>query len=217
MAARAVSWVLCLLLLSSLRMPTARAAVVSRLGGLYLYDPLTFDSGVLQWGGTVRGGTGQGDPGHLEVGAEAPFYRELSVRVAHQQAFQSGEDGHRLTWRLRTPVIQSTRYGRLDTTQLYYIGGIALRAPDPRAPAHEAGGAWVTARDRLSQHLQAAATVRDRVQAGPDGARAGLAVREALLLPPGRPHAGPAQPELPTGHTDAPPPVLRPQPPRTGT
>lgn len=34
---------------------------------------------------------------------------------------------------------------------------------------------------------------------------------------PGRPHAGPAQPELPTGHTDAPPPVLRPQPPRTGT
>lgn len=169
----------------------ADAALVSRLGSLYFYDPLTFDSGILQQGGVVRGGAGAGGGG-LEVGAEAPFYRELSVRVAHQQLLRGPDEanGHRVSWRLRTPVIQSIRFGRLDTAQFYYVGAANLQAPDPMAPVHEAGGALVSARSALgpaiSQHFQAAAAIRSREQAGEDGARVGAVLREALIVQLGR-------------------------------
>ena len=174
---------------------TADAALVSRLGSLYFYDPLTFDSGALQHGGVVRGGAGAGG-GLLEIAAEAPFYRELSARVAHQQNLRGFEtpNGHRLSWRLRAPIIQSTRFGRLDTVQFHYVGGINLAAVSAMAPTQEAGGALLTARSvsgpAISNHLQLAAIVRSPEQAGLLS-RTGLVAREALIVQLGRPRPGP--------------------------
>ena len=135
------------MLLLCFLLQAAHAAAVSRLGGLFFYDPLTFDAGLLQQGLSVRGGAG-GEAGLLTVGGEVPFYRELSVRVGYQQEMRYGLDNaHRLTWRLRAPVIQSLRYASVRTWQFYYIGGLALSdAVSPHDPTHEAGGARADAR-----------------------------------------------------------------------
>jgi hypothetical protein len=173
-------------------LPSASADAVSRLGGLYFYDPLSFDAGLLQQGVEVMGG-GDGEAGLLEIGGEVPFYRELSVRVGYRQGFRPGFDNaHRLSWRLRAPIIQSLRYASARTWQFYYLGGITLsEAADPHDPAHEAGGARGVGSGRLSRHLQAAAITRTDAQAGEGGARAGLSVRQATILQLRHPPAGP--------------------------
>ena len=102
---------LCLLL-------SAHAAAVSRLGGLFFYDPLTFDAGLLQQSVGVKGGA-DGSEGSLEVGGEVPFYRELSVRVGYQQHMRYGLDNtHRLSWRLRARLARSRTSALISTTLL---------------------------------------------------------------------------------------------------
>ena len=178
----------CLLLLTEVS-----ADAVSRLGGLFFYDPLTFDAGLLQQALSAQGGA-SGEEGELSLGGEVPFYRELSVRVGYQQRMRYAglDNAHRLTWRLRAPVIQSLRYASVRTWQFYYLGGISLsETVDSADTAFEAGGARGLGTDRVSRHLQAAVIGRTRAQAGEDGPRAGFVVRQATLWQPSRPPAGP--------------------------
>jgi len=165
---------------------SAHATTIDPLGRVLVVDPLTFDGGMLQRGGRVSGGAG--DAGAiLQVAGESTFFRELSLRVDYTRDFVYGPrethpDGNRIGWRLRLPVIQSPRYGRVDSWQFHYRREFHIGAVDPLAPAHEVNQAFLWARGARTRmpsthHLQAGPTVRDRKQAGRDGARAGLVVR----------------------------------------
>jgi hypothetical protein len=190
---------------------TVHASVVSRLGDLVFIDPLTFDAGLLQHGLASTGGAG-GDGALLETAGEAPFYRELSVRVGHAHDFAygpgpEGEDGDRVSWRLRFPVIQSLRYGRANTWGFQYRGEAHFRTVDPLSPRHEANVAFSWGRGARgpnhTHHLQTGVVVRDHRQAGLvrattgllQGARTGAVLRYAGAVELGR-GVGPVAPAL---------------------
>ena|GEM_PF-5131176 len=164
----------------------AHATTIDPLGRVLVLDPLTFDGGLLQRGGQVAGGAGNSGA-RLLVAGESTFFRELSLRVDYTRDFAYGPhetapDGNRIGWRLRLPVIQSPRYGRVDGWQFHYRRELHLGAVDPLAPAHEANTAFIWARGARTtvpntHHLQIGAVVRDRFQAQKHGARTGLTLR----------------------------------------
>ena len=174
---------------------SAAATTVDPVGRVFVTDPLTFDGGLLQRGGRVAGGASTSG-GLLELAGESTFFRELSLRVDYTHDFAYGPpagspDGHRIGWRLRMPIIQSPRYGRLDAWQFTYRQELHLGPVDP-LPAHVFTSAFVWARAKsrripATHHLQLGPTVRDRAQAGEDGARAGLVVRGASSIHLGQP------------------------------
>lgn len=165
--------------------PASAASLLDPLGDLWLIDPQTLDSGLLQRDSAVRGGAGA-EGGELFVGLEAPFYHEVSVRVGYaQDLWFAAPDGHRVSWRLRMPILQTAEVGQLDALVLHYQGEAHLRRVDPLAPSHTALVGHVAARGRrgppLSRHDQLGVLVRQKVQA--QGlARAGLTGRQATLL-----------------------------------
>lgn len=183
---------------------SAHATTIDPLGRVLVVDPLTFDGGTLQRGGRVVGGAGD-DGARLTVAGESTFFRELSLRVDYTHDFVYGPrathpDGHRIGWRLRLPVIQSPRYGRLDGWQFHYRRELHLGDVDPLAPAHEANMAFIWARGARTSlpsthHLQVGSTVRDREQATAWGARAGLVLRGSSTWLLGQPS--------PEGHSAA--------------
>ncbi len=155
--------------------------MVARLGDLVFIDPLTFDAGLLQHSASVGGGAGS-EGALLETAGEAPFYRELSVRVGHVHDFAygpapAGEDGDRISWRLRLPVIQSLRYGRANTWGFQYRGEAHLRAVDRLSPRHDVDVAFSWGRGARgpnhTHHLQVGVITRDPLQAGVVGTAAG--------------------------------------------
>ena len=169
---------------------TADASTLVRLGDLLFMDPLTFDAGLLQHSADVSGGAGT-DLGLLETAGEAPFFQELSVRVAHNHDFAYGpaplgRDGDRIAWRLRFPVIQSLRYGRVNTWAFQYRGEAHIRAVDPMSPRHDVDLAFSWGRGARGRnhthHLQLGVVVRDHQQAGHAGARAGAVLRYAAAV-----------------------------------
>ena len=178
---------LLLLALSLLILPgIGRAAsLLDPLGDLWLIDPQTLDSGLLQRGAAARGGAG-GEGGELFVGLEAPFYHEVSVRAGYaQDLWIDAPDGHRVSWRLRMPILQTAEVGQLDALVLHYQGEAHLRRVDPLAPSHTALVGHVAARGRrgppLSRHDQLGVLVRQKEQA--DGlARAGITGRQATIV-----------------------------------
>jgi len=172
------------------------ATVVDPVGRVFVTDPLTFDGGLLQRGGRVAGGASE-HGAMLQVAGESTFFRELALRVDYTHDFvygppQASPDGHRIGWRLRMPIIQSPRYGRLDAWQFTYRQELHLGPVDPLSPAHVFTSAFVWARAASHQvpathHLQTGPIVRDRAQAGTDGPRAGLVVRGATSVHLGQP------------------------------
>lgn len=180
-------------LVFALLLNQAEATVVSRLGSVYLYDPVSFDGGVIQRGGYARGRveTGRGD---MAAGVELPFFREFSLRLGYTQAmrYQDRSDPVGLDWRLRMPVLESIRFGRLTSSGFYYSGSARLSQPtDPLVPRHEFGPTLATSRTwrrSHSVHAQGGLAFRER---GEDPLDAfGTAVRFAHLVqvyspPPG--------------------------------
>ena len=167
--------------------------MIDPIGQVTLLEPLTFDGGVLRRSLRVAGGAA-GNGGALSVSGESTFFRELSVRVDYDRDFwYQTNDGHRIGWRLRLPVIQSHRFGRLDAWQFNYRQEAHIGPVDPLAPAHVFDSAFLWARGARgwpsTAHLQLGPVVRDRAQAGPEGARAGSTVRVAHAVLLGRPHA----------------------------
>jgi hypothetical protein len=161
------------------------ATVVSPLGSIDQADPLSFDSGPLQRGVLVSGGAGE-DSGRLQVALETPFFRELSVRVGWEDdLWFADEDGHRISWRLRLPVIQALRAGRLDVVSVQVREEVAFGKVDPFSARHEVSYARVSARSArspgTSRHSQVGVIVRSRETAGEHG-RVGLVVRQAAIL-----------------------------------
>ncbi len=172
------------------------ASVVSRLGEVYLYDPLTFDAGSLQRGGWVRGGAGTGG-GNLEVALETSFFRDFSARIGYLQRFNYGqENGLDLTWRLRFPVIESARFRHFTSTQFYYQGSHGFQAVDETMPSLEIGAAesmsFPVAGVATSFHAQLGVALRPllEVPGGVDPARTGPTVRLAYLFQLYRPARG---------------------------
>lgn len=189
-------------LLVSLITP-ARASIVSRLGDVYFYDPLSFDAGVLQRGLGVRGGADTRG-GELETWLDLPFYREFSLRTAYaQRLLLDQDDGHDVSWRLRMPVLESARFGRISSAQAVYAGSASLGAsPDRLLPNHMVGAAHSFGRTGRgvahSLHGQLLFAVRDKDKVLiPDGldrapfARVGLTLRVAHLVQLYEPPAGP--------------------------
>ena len=165
--------------------PAQAASLLDPLGDLWLIDPLTIDSGLLQRGSAVRGGAG-GEGGELFVGLEAPFYHEVSVRAGYaQDLWFDARDGHRVSWRLRMPILQTAEVGQLDALVLHYQGEAHLWRVDPLAPSHTALVGHVAARGRrgpaLSRHDQLGVLVRQKQQAA-GLARAGLTGRQATIV-----------------------------------
>lgn len=187
-----------LLLAAVVAATPAGATTIDPLGRVILIDPLTFDGGVLQRSGRVSGG-GAGWGGVLSVAGEATFFRELSARVDYTQDFDYGPrdthpNGHRLGWRLRLPVIQSPRFGRLDTWQFQYRQELGLGPPIERySPAHEASMAFIWARGATgwpaTHHLQYGVVVRHPEQTD-QLARTGFVVRGASAVHLGQPVNG---------------------------
>lgn len=183
---------------------SANATTLDPVGRVLPVDPLTFDGGMLQRGGRVSGGAGSAG-GILRVAGESTFFRELSLRVDYTHDFvygprQTHPDGHSIGWRLRFPVIQSHRYGRVDSWQFNYRREFHIGAVNSLSPAHEVNQAFLWARGARTRmpsthHLQFGPTVRDRTQAGASGARAGLVVRGSSTWLLGQP--------APTRHTAA--------------
>lgn len=191
------------ILLPTLASHPALASVVSRLGDVYLYDPLSFDAGVMQRGIDARGGAGT-DAGSLEVGLDLPFYREFSLRTAYIHRFYlDAPDGHDLTWRLRMPVVESARYGRIASVQAVYAGSAGFGdAPDPLLADHLVGAARTigrtTRRSAHSFHGLLLLAVRDKEKVeipegreGVPGGRVGVALRAAHLFQLYDPAIGP--------------------------
>ncbi len=168
----------------------ARAAVVSRLGSIYLYDPISFDSGVLQRGVYARGGAGS-EAGGIDTGMELTFFHEFSLRLGYTQRFlyDGQPDPLGFGWRARMPVFESLRYGRLDSAGFIYSGATPLGEPiDTLTARHVALAAHVSARSRRllahSFHGQAGFGWRGRDQApeAPRFARVGPTLRVAHLV-----------------------------------
>ena len=173
-----------------------QASVVSRLGAIYFYDPLTFDAGALQrgmncWTGADTSG------GHLDAGIGLPFYHELVLRLGYQQQlYLDREDLHAFTWRFRAPVLESARFGFLSTTQVIYAGSVGVGGRDPLLAGHEIGAA--NSHSTLGQvvahtfHGQVALLVRP--EEGLSGTRAGqlgITTRGAWLFQLYEPAPGP--------------------------
>jgi hypothetical protein len=118
------------------------ASVVSPLGAIFFHDPLSFDAGVLQRGGSLR--TGLGSEGFsLDAAVDLPMFHELSLRIGYAQRLAAETaGGHDLTWRVRMPILERARYGRLGTVQIDYAGHHPFARPDARAPRHELTGAY---------------------------------------------------------------------------
>ncbi len=166
----------------------ASGSVVSRLGAVFLYDPLTFDAGSLQRGGWVRGGAGTG-AGELEVAGESTFFRDFSLRVSYRHRFEYGAaNGVGLGWRFRFPIIESARFRHFTSTQFYYQGSHGFLEPDAREPDHEVGAAESLGFPVLglatSFHAQLGVAIRseERLPDVSDPARVGGAVRLAYLF-----------------------------------
>jgi hypothetical protein len=186
----------CQAVLGSALWVQARATTIDPVGRVLLVDPLTFDGGMLQRGGRVAGGAGN-DGARLLVAGESTFFRELSLRVDYTRDFVYGPrstdpDGHRIGWRLRLPVIQSPRFGRVDSWQFHYRREFHIGDVNVLAPAHEVNMAFLWARGARTRmpsthHLQFGPTVRDRLQAQHDGARAGLVIRGSSTWLVGQP------------------------------
>lgn len=117
--------------------PAAQASVVSRLGSLYFYDPLSFDAGVVQRGGSVRLGWDVSG-GWIDTGLDFPYFKDFSVRLGYVQRIRpTALDGHVLTWRLRMPVLEVARYGGLSNAQIIYTGSYVLARAPSLTPIHE--------------------------------------------------------------------------------
>ncbi len=180
-------------LLVTLLLADARATVVSRLGDVYLYDPVSFDGGVIQRGSYTRGRV-ESDRSALSAGVDLPFFRELSLRLGYTQSllYEGRADPLGVDWRLRMPVLESIRFGRLTSSGFYYSGSAALGAAhDPLVPHHELGPTLATSRTwrrSHSLHAQGGPAFRERGE-DPLGA-VGAVLRFAHLVqiyvpPPG--------------------------------
>jgi len=185
-----VAWILSCLIGAT----RAQATVVSRLGAIYLYDPLTFDAGVLQRGGYIRLAAAS-DRSWLDAGVDLPFFRELSLRAGVEQLSTSVDDPSlNLVWRVRLPIVERARYGNLSSLQL----GAIIRTPfaplDPLTPQRElfvaSSGAWLASHRAYSLHWQAGMVSRDLQQAAEDlslsqfGVMSRLSWLYQLYLPP---------------------------------
>jgi len=181
-----------LVLLLALIAP-ADATVVSRLGGVYLYDPALFDAGVLQRGVYSRGIIDSRESS-LSAGMDLPFYRDFALRLGYTQDMRYGgaPDPVGLDWRMRMPVLESIRYGRLTSSGFYYTGNLRLNEPDASLrPRHEFGlsvSSSRTWRRSHSIHTQAAFTFRERT--GDPADAFGTATRFAHLVQIYRPTPG---------------------------
>ena len=202
------SWVLrviCLtaLLLSVLKIPVSEASVVSRLGDVYFYDPLSFDAGVLQRGLGMRGGadTAAGD---VEAWLDLPFYRDFSLRGAYiQRVYLDAPDGRDFTWRFRMPIYEMARFGRIASTQAVYAGSTSIgQSADLLLPNHIVGAAHSFGRtvDHVahSMHGQALFVVRERGKVAVPldqekvvGGRVGVNLKAAHLMQVYEPAWGP--------------------------
>ena len=172
------------------------ASVVSPLGAIFFYDPLTFDAGVLQRGGSVSQGLFTGG-WMLDACADLPLFHELSVRLGYAQRLSSKTPGgHDLTWRIRMPILESARFGRLMSVQIVYSGHHPFAAPDALAPRHEVGGAYSAsfARSGLGKtvHTQLGLLVRygSEVHEPLTLGRVGVAARGAFITQLYRPRFG---------------------------
>lgn len=180
----------------------AGASVVSRIGHIFFYDPLTFDAGILQRSMMVRGGVDT-DQGRVDAALDLPFYRELGLRVGYLQGFRLGDvDTRDLSIRLRMPVIESARFGRISSAQFVYAASFGVGdASDGLLPNHQVGVADSIGRSGRnaahSLHSQLLLNVRDAEKVGgaaeapwePLG-RVGVEARFAHLMQPYRPQAG---------------------------
>lgn len=159
--------------------PQAQATVVSRLGAIYLYDPMSFDAGVLQRGGYLRLGAGTDGTG-LETGIDLPFFRDFSLRLGLEQATTAeGERDQSFVWRARLPIVETARYGVLSSVQLGVIGRASqgdVQPLSPRLELHAASSRCYLSRNRAwSYHVQTGVLFREAAQAE----------SEALLSPIG--------------------------------
>jgi len=181
------------LLLSLLLTPPADATVVSRLGGVYLYDPLLFDGGIIQRGAYARGIV-DSERSSMAAGAELTFYQDFSLRLGYTQDMRYGGEADPVgfDWRLRMPVLESIRYGRLTSSGFYYLGNLRLNdEADPLRPLHDFGLAIASSRTwrrAHSVHAQAGFTFRERT--GDPADSFGTAVRFAHLVQIYRPTPG---------------------------
>lgn len=162
----------------------AQATVVSRLGAIYLYDPLTFDAGVLQRGGYVRVAAGS-DRSWLETGVDLPFFRELSLRAGVERlSTDAGEPELNLVWRIRLPIVERARYGNLTSLQLGAIVRSPFQPLDALTPQRElfvaSSGAWLASHRAYSLHWQAGVVSRASEQAAEDLSLSQLGVMSRL-------------------------------------
>lgn len=184
------------LLVFTLLTSSAHASVVSRLGAIYFYDPLTFDAGALQRGMSAwSGATTQG--GQLDAGVGLPFYHELVLRLGYQQQLYLHQDDlHAVTWRFRAPVLESARFGFLSTTQVIYAGAVGLGGRDPLLARHEigTGNSHSTLGNKVAHTVHGQVAVVVRPEEGLAGVRAGqvgLVTRGAWLFQLYEPAPGP--------------------------
>lgn len=187
-------WLLALTFLLGLNSSLAQASVVSRLGAIYLYDPLTFDAGTLQRGINSRFHVGSRGWG-FDLGLDLPFFHDFSVRLGLER-LDLLDDSPQLngSLRVRLPLLENARYGDLSSHQLqlvYRYPEARLEATTPRLELLLASSRSTLGRFRAwSVHQQVGLLVRDREQAAQDLAlsRVGLVWRGAFLyqlyLPP---------------------------------
>lgn len=182
-----LSLFLALTILVGANSSSAYASVVSRLGAIYLYDPLTFDAGTLQRGINSRFHVGSESWG-FDLGLDLPFFHDFSMRLGLER-LDLFDNSPQLngSLRVRLPLLENARYGNLSSHQLqlvYRYPTARLESTTPRLELVLASSRSVLGRFRAwSLHQQGGILLRDREQAASDLAltRLGVVWRGAFL------------------------------------